>query len=235
VQRAVEIGDERAAAEVGVSRATLRSWRRRLKAEGGPAPASAGSGAGVAVSAPAASGVVADGDELARLERELAEVREARAGALERSVRLATAGNDLSAQHAARAARDFATAARALAAEVALLRESAVRISRAEAELLLATIDEWGRDDLGIPWGASSAARRLLGLRLRRLGQEAQDGDADELARLAADARSELRRVFGVTPAPSVPVPRGEDPGDALDADDEVPADEAEHERRTNS
>jgi len=75
--------------------------------------------------------------ELGRVERELEEVRVARAAALDRSVRLAEAGNDVSASHAARAARDFATASRALMAEVALLRESHVRVNEAVLDRLV--------------------------------------------------------------------------------------------------
>jgi hypothetical protein len=222
LQRAQAAGDEVAATEAGVTRATIRSWRRRAKAEGTmPESVSVGAGAGVAAAVPAVA--VRDEDELGRAEARLARLLDARDEALERSQMLQRQGNDVLAQASARISRDHAQAARAVSAEVRLLREAAPRIAQAEGERMIAAISEWARD-LHLPWGASSAACRLFGERLRRIGSE--DADGDDLAPLAADARSELRRVFGVTPAASVPVPapRGEDL-DVLDADDEVPAD----------
>jgi hypothetical protein len=205
VQRAAEIGDERAAAEVGVSRATLRSWRRRLKAEG--ASVSAGS-SGAAVSVPAVSPVAADGDELGMVEAELVEVRAARAAALERSIALARAGNDLSAQHAARAARDFAVAARSLAGEVVLLREADVRIGAAGNELLEAVLREFF-EAAGVP--LSLAVRRLLGGVLRAHGDDSPGGV--DFAELGERARVELAQHFArQVPASDAPV--GEDRGD---------------------
>ncbi len=214
MQRAVEIGDERAAAEVGVARATLRSWRRRLKAEGS-APAPAKSAAAVsAPAAPAAPAVVGDGDEneLERAERELAEVRAARASALARSVELARAGNDLSAQHAARAARDFATAARALSAEVALLRESGARLDEAGAQLMADVVEGFLRA-LGIPW--SKPFRALL--RALVLEREAAE-DRPDIGPLAERAASELRQHFARQLGRPAPV--------ALSAGDDLPDDE---------
>jgi hypothetical protein len=186
LERAVEIGDERAAAEVGVNRATIRSWRARAAKGGGVAVAGGGSAGGVVASAVPSAGV---DDELAVAESELVEVRAARAAALTRSTELARAGNDVAASHAARAARDFATASRSLSAEVVLLREADVRLTERQGELLARALEGFTRR-LGLPWVAS--VRGLLSAALQ-LAAGKEVPDVDRTAGLAAD---ELHRHF---------------------------------------
>lgn len=201
LERAVHAGDEVAAREAGVSRATIRSWRRRA---GGSVPAPAGSAGAAAGPAPVSvSSTAAVGeDELVRTERELAEVREARAQAMQRSVALARAGNDLSAQHASRAARDFATAERALVGTVVLLRESHVRITEAEGELLVQGVERAfaGLAAEGVlPAAVRALAKRRVGEELRRVG-DGERGDVEAPA---------LREPPPVAPpaGPSLPAP----------------------------
>jgi hypothetical protein len=134
---------------------------------------------------------------------------------------LQLAGNDLAAASAARACRDHAQAARALASEVAILRESSVRVSGSEGERLIEVLDGWG-SMLGLPWGPSAPARRLLGELLRRAGSGEGVSDV-EVERLAETARGELARAFAVQLAAAVPaVGDGEDLDDELDVDESV-------------
>lgn len=186
LQRAEQAGDEVAAREAGVDRATIRSWRRRAKADGSlPAPAAAKPGAPPTATPGASS---ADGTELARAEAELTEVRQARRESLERSRELQKAGNDISAQAAARVARDHATTARALSAEVALLSEAGGRLEAAQAAAMVSTLESFTRA-VGVPW--SSPVRELLAGLLRRHRE-----DPPDLAPLTARAASEVRQHF---------------------------------------
>ena len=124
------------------------------------------------------------------------------------SVELARAGNHVSAQHAARSARDFVSAERTLVGTVVLLRESSVRIGAAENKLLAAVLRAFF-DGLGVPW--SLAVRRLLGASLRRYGDDLP-GDVD-FAELGERARAELAQHFTRQVSASV-APVGEDRGD---------------------
>jgi hypothetical protein len=113
-------------------------------------------------------------------------------------------------------------AAKALASEAAILRESSARVSQAEGARLIEVLDSWG-GSLGVPWGSTAAPRRLLGEMLRRAsGGGVSDG---EIGRLAEAARSELMRSYAVQLAAAVPAALdGED--DDLDALDAAPVDE---------
>jgi hypothetical protein len=154
------------------------------------------SGGGVVVSV--ASPVVVGGDELVGAESELVDVRAARAAALTRSTELARAGNDVAASNAARAARDFATAARALAGEVALLRESDVRLTESQGEMLARALRDFS-ERLALPWAAS--VRELLSATIRRAaGREVPDID-----RTAGRAADELRKHFAALLAAEAP------------------------------
>ena len=166
---------------------TIRSWRRRARTDGSlraPVPAVSGAASSSAPSAPA---VVADDDtELARAEAQLAQLRDARDESTERSRALQRAGNDIAAQAAARVGRDHSTACRAIAAEVALLREGAARLDAARAQRMVEVLEGFSRA-LGIPWTA--AVRELLAALLRERGQP-------DIAPLAERASGELRNHF---------------------------------------
>jgi transposase-like protein len=198
LRRAEVAGDEVAAREVGVNRATIRSWRARAAKGGGAAVSGGGSAGGAVVSAVAP--VVVDGDELAGAEAELVEVRAARAAALTRSTELARAGNDVAASNAARAARDFATAARALAGEVVVLREAGVRLTEAQGEEIAGALQGFV-ERLELPW--TGAVRQLLSECLRlAAGKEVPDID-----RAAGLAARELHKHYAGLLAAEAPAP----------------------------
>lgn len=185
-------GDEIAAREANVNRATIRSWRARAAKGGGVAVAGGGSAGGVVASV--ASPVAVDGDELVGAESELVEVRAARAAALTRSTELARAGSDVAASNAARAARDFATAARALAGEVALLRESDVRLTESQGEMLARALQDF-TERLALPWAAS--VRELLSATIRlAAGREVPDIDRTA-ERAAREVQGHFARMLG--------------------------------------
>ncbi len=223
LERAEQVGDEVAAREACVKPSTIRSWRRRARTDGSlRAPVPAVSGA--ASSAPSAPAVVADDDtELARAEAQLAQLRDARDESTERSRALQRAGNDIAAQAAARVGRDHSTACRAIAAEVALLREGAARLDAARAQRMVEVLEGFSRA-LGIPWTA--AVRELLAALLRERGQP-------DIAPLAERASGELRNHFAAMLAQEPSVrhehvveDRAPEPDDALqgeldDVDDE--------------
>jgi hypothetical protein len=165
--------------------------------------------------------VAVDGDELEVAERELEESRQARRESLTRSRELQRAGSDLAAGHAAKAARDHAQAARAIAAEVVLLRESRPRVDAAVGEVVIGVVERWVRA-VGLPWGSGGAARRLFGELFRRVGAEGVEGGDDAgLARLGELARGELFQFYAARLADAVPAaPVGEDPDDELDEDE---------------
>jgi hypothetical protein len=198
VERAEQIGDERAAKEACVSRATLRSWRKRLKDEAGSVASEGASGGGPAMVASSVRAVVAGDGELEQTEAELGEVREARAVALARSVELGRAGNDIASSNASRAAKEFAAAARSLAAEAVLLRESDVRLTERQGELLARALEDFTRR-LALPWVAS--VRELLSAALQlAAGREVPDID-----RTAGRAADELRKHFAALLAAEAP------------------------------
>jgi len=168
-----------------VSRATLRSWRLRLKAESPAVPVSVAPGGVAAPSVP----VVAGGEEseLERAEHELAGARRARDESMARSRELQLEGSDATALHAGRLAREYAQAAKALAGEVAILRQESPRVEAAQAQLMAGVVESFLRA-LGIPW--SKPFRALLrGLVLGRDGSE----DGPDIGPLAERAASELR------------------------------------------
>jgi hypothetical protein len=144
--------------------------------------------------------VAAGDDELVAAERELVEIRSARSAALERSVALARAGNDLSAQHAARAARDFATAARALAGEVVLLRESDVRLTERQGEMLALALQGFV-EAARLPW--VPPLRELLSATLRRAAGE----DGPDVGRAGERAADELHKHFAALLVRGAPAP----------------------------
>jgi hypothetical protein len=144
--------------------------------------------------------VVVDGDELAGAEAELVEVRAARAAALTRSTELARAGNDVAASNAARAARDFATAARALAGEVVLLREAGLRLTQAQGEEIAGALQGFV-ERLELPW--TGAVRQLLSECLRlAAGKEVPDID-----RTAGRAADELHKHYAALVVREAPAP----------------------------
>jgi len=118
VARAEQVGDAKAASEIGCRRSTIRSWRMRSKADRLPAPAST-------------EGKVGDAG---RLRDQARQARDAERRALRRVDDLLA--NDANAARAASAvARDHATRASALEADARVAAEHDLRVATARAKL----------------------------------------------------------------------------------------------------
>lgn len=140
LQRAEEIGSRAAAAEVGVSMATLRTWRRRLKAEAERASVSLSAESDGAPPTTRAEGL------RARAEK----AREASSRALDQADALLARGLASEARNASVVCGVHGDRARELE-EAARAEEShEVTLTEARARLVL-TVIERGYDDLGLP------------------------------------------------------------------------------------
>jgi hypothetical protein len=233
LQRAAQVGDEQAAKEFGVKQATIRSWRRRAKAE--PAPTAS-------VGMPEAPASVVEGVErqegpaerratAARLRRDAADARLLGHEARAQSRTQAAAGDSASARNTATVAGimisrsiDLEAAARKADEDARALKADVVRLEGERAQLMADVI---------------TAAFTSLGLTpprhvLRHLLEQAGSGkELDVPEELWRPARDEVfrRRGFYET-SPGGPLQKAVDVVE-LGVDDELAAPQVEPEADT--
>jgi hypothetical protein len=175
VERAAEVGSAQAAQEFGIAVATIRSWRRRLKAE------------------PATTDDVSGAEGL-RLKAE--ETRAMSVRALEQADRLL--GRGLASE-----GRNAATTAAILGDRAGEMERAARdeevhvhRLAGAEAELIAGAIEAFA-DALGVNMAEDAPARKVWAALLRQVSQTSRDAsgpvELEAPEREVEQVRSELR------------------------------------------
>jgi transposase-like protein len=138
VDRAGRVGAGVVAAELGVSPATIRSWRRRLKEAGG-VPVLA---PGKAPVVPAPPAVRVEGGAVAQLEETAAQARQIVADAAARTRQLTALGHDVGARESAATAKLWSGTLRDVEAALATALASGARLSDARVEQIAELIRE---------------------------------------------------------------------------------------------
>jgi transposase len=185
VERAAKIGDAAAAAEVGVSSATVRSWRRRQKAEAtNPAATTPSS-----VDMPQTS---VDGDAVAQMRSTAGLARDLAEEAARQSQGAMRAGEAVKVRELSASAKMWAATATSLEQASAVAASAEIRLTEAQGRLIVALIKDY-HAAIGVP--LTPSARTVL-RHLLEQGERGSETPPPDAERAAEEIRGHFRQTL---------------------------------------
>ncbi len=195
VERAAKIGDASAAVEAGVCTATVRSWRRRLKAEAtNPAAVTTSS-----VDMPQA----VDGDAVAQMRSTAGLARDLAEEAARQSQGAMRAGEAVKVRELSASAKMWAATAASLEQASAVAASTAARLTEAQGRLIVALLKNY-HAAVGIPLtpGARKVLRALL-----EAGEDGADPNSSDAEQAAREMRAHFRNALSAEIAADLRAP----------------------------
>jgi hypothetical protein len=193
VERAAKIGDAAAAAEVGVSSATVRSWRRRLKAE-------AANPAAVTTQSVDMSSAPVDGDAIAQMRNTAGLARDLAEEAARQSQQAMRVGDAIKVRELSASAKMWAATAASLEQAGAVAASAEIRLTEAQAHLMAALVKNY-HAAVGVPMtpGSRKVLRALL-----EAGVDGADLNSPDVEQAAREIRTHFRQALAAEVAAEI-------------------------------
>jgi hypothetical protein len=208
VERAAKIGDASAAAEVGVSTATVRSWRRRLKSE-------AANPAAVPPSSVDMPQVPVDSDSVTQMRTTAGLARDLAEEAARQSQAAMRGGDAIKVRELSASAKMWAATAVSLEQAVAIAESAEIRLTERQNQMVAAHIKDFCAA-VGVPLstGSRTVLRALL-----EAGEGEPHVNSSDAKQAAREIREHFRQALAVELAAEARTAE-EKPDEPADADD---------------